>query len=144
MSDCEFFSPSFSALLLTSNIQSPMLALLAKYFSSLVSMHCHKLCSPMIPQLPAVTSAAKPASAATPFISYGLLYCANFIFNLHHQPPGHKSFKQTFAKFYNHGEGPYLGLLLVESASAFTFKTLFRHYAKPTVSRHEIGTPLPV
>ena len=34
--------------------------------------------------------------------------------------------------FHNHGEGPYLGLLLVDSYyyTAFTFKTLLRHYAK--------------
>ena len=34
-------------------------------------------------------------------------------------------------KVYNHGEGPYLGLLLVESGyyTAFTFKNLLRHCA---------------
>ena len=34
------------------------------------------------------------------------------------------------AKFYKHQECPYYGLLLVENASAFTFKTLLRHYVK--------------
>ena len=31
-------------------------------------------------------------------------------------PRGHESFKRRFSKFHNHREGPYLCLLLVESA----------------------------
>ena len=36
---------------------------------------------------------------------------------------------EDYAKFYNHGEGPYYGLLLV---GAFTFKRLIRGHSHIT------------
>ena len=47
---------------------------------------------------------------------------------------------QVHTKVRNHGEGPYKGLLLVESGyTAFTFKTLLRHYAKRALT-HGLST----
>ena len=51
-----------------------------------------------------------------------------------------KAHKEPSRRFYNHGEGPLLGLLLVEVESVLSH---LRHYAQhyPTEGRCEVGSP---
>ena len=130
----------------------------SEYYSVRISLRHARCCPGRLYVLPDTSSVGHEPRAA---LTSNLFVCAAVskagacgCTNSGHMasPPSYQSFKRRFPKItrrlYNLREGPYYGLLLVESAyQRFKFKTLLRQYAKllnrhkPMVRRCHIWTP---